>query len=380
MRIAIFTEVFLPKIDGVVTRIIRTVDQLAELGHEVVIFATGDAPDTYAGFRVVRAPSFSLHKIYPEIQVGLPAPSVARELANFQPDIVHAVNPVFFSGYGALLARRHKLPLLASFHTDVPAYTKELGIGFMQKPSTALIRALHNRAQLNLVTSGPMMDTAAGYGFRNLALWPKAVDTVGYHPDKFSPSMRNQLTDGNPDAPLLIYVGRMSAEKNLAILADVMPLLRQKVPGARLAMVGSGPQLEQLKKRFDPTYTVFTGYMSGEPLAQAFASADVFAFPSLTETLGLVALESFASGVPVVGARAGGIPIVIDDGDTGLLVDKEATPAQWAEAFAGLLIDASRRHTMSTAARAEAQRWSWRAATDTLVEYYEECINRIKPD
>lgn len=380
MRIAIFTEVFLPKIDGVVTRIIRTVDQLAELGHEVVIFATGDAPDTYAGFRVVRAPSFSLHKIYPEIQVGLPAPSVARELANFQPDIVHAVNPVFFSGYGALLARRHKLPLLASFHTDVPAYTKELGIGFVQKPSTALIRALHNRAQLNLVTSGPMMDTAAGYGFRNLALWPKAVDTVGYHPDKFSPAMRNQLTDGNPDAPLLIYVGRMSAEKNLAILADVMPLLRQKVPGARLAMVGAGPQLEQLKKRFDPAYTVFTGYMSGEPLAQAFASADVFAFPSLTETLGLVALESFASGVPVVGARAGGIPFVIDDGDTGLLVDKEATPAQWAESFAGLLIDASRRHTMSTAARAEAQRWSWRAATDTLVEYYEECINRIKPD
>ena len=321
-----------------------------------------------------------MHKIYPEIQVGLPAPSVARELANFQPDIVHAVNPVFFSGYGALLARRHKLPLLASFHTDVPAYTKELGIGFVQKPSTALIRALHNRAQLNLVTSGPMMDTAAGYGFRNLALWPKAVDTVGYHPDKADPAMRAKLTDGNPDAPLLIYVGRMSAEKNLAILADVMPLLRQKVPGARLAMVGAGPQLEQLKKRFDPAYTVFTGYMSGEPLAQAFASADVFAFPSLTETLGLVALESFASGVPVVGARAGGIPFVIDDGDTGLLVDKEATPAQWAEAFAGLLIDDSRRHTMSTAARAEAQRWSWRAATDTLVEYYEECINRIKPD
>lgn len=380
MRIAIFTEVFLPKIDGVVTRIIRTVDQLAELGHEVVIFATGDAPDTYAGFRVVRAPSFSFHKIYPEIQVGLPAPSVARELANFRPDIVHAVNPVFFAGYGALLSRRHKLPLLASFHTDVPAYTKELGIGFVQKPSTALIRALHNRAQLNLVTSGPMMDTAAGYGFRNLALWPKAVDTVGYHPDKADPAMRAKLTDGNPDAPLLIYVGRMSAEKNLAILADVMPLLRQKVPGARLAMVGAGPQLEQLKKRFDPAYTVFTGYMSGEPLAQAFASADVFAFPSLTETLGLVALESFASGVPVVGARAGGIPFVIDDGDTGLLVNKDATPAQWAEAFAGLLIDASRRHTMSTAARAEAQRWSWRAATDTLVEYYEECINRIKPD
>lgn len=377
MRIAIFTEVFLPKVDGVVTRIIRTVDQLAELGHEVLIFATGDTPDTYAGFRVVRAPSISLHKIYPEVKVGLPSSSVARELVHFQPDIVHAVNPVFFAGYGALLARRHKIPLLASFHTDVPAYTKELGIGFAEKPATALIRALHNRAQLNLVTSGPMMDTATGYGLRNLALWPKAVDTVGYHPEKANPAMRAKLTDGNPDAPLLIYVGRVSAEKNLALLADVMPLLRQKVPSARLAMVGAGPQLEQLNQTLDPTYTVFTGYMSGEPLAQAFASADVFAFPSLTETLGLVALEAFASGVPVVGARAGGIPFVIDDGETGFLVDKEAAPAQWAEVFAQLLIDAPRRHAMRTAARAEAQRWSWRAATETLVEYYEDCTNRF---
>ena len=377
MRSAIFTEVFLPKVDGVVTRIIRTVDQLAELGHEVLILATGDTPDTYAGFRVVRAPSISLHKIYPEVKVGLPSSSVARELVHFQPDIVHAVNPVFFAGYGALLARRHKIPLLASFHTDVPAYTKELGIGFAEKPATALIRALHNRAQLNLVTSGPMMDTATGYGLRNLALWPKAVDTVGYHPEKANPAMRAKLTDGNPDAPLLIYVGRVSAEKNLALLADVMPLLRQKVPSARLAMVGAGPQLEQLKQTLDPTYTVFTGYMSGEPLAQAFASADVFAFPSLTETLGLVALEAFASGVPVVGARAGGIPFVIDDGETGFLVDKEAAPAQWAEVFAQLLIDAPRRHAMRTAARAEAQRWSWRAATETLVEYYEDCTNRF---
>ena len=374
MRIAIFTEVFLPKIDGVVTRVIRTVDQLADMGHEVMIFATGDAPETYAGFPVVRAPSVSFHYIYPEIKVGLPAPSLAKKLKEFDPDIVHAVNPVFFAGYGALLART--TPLLASFHTDVPAYTEALKIGLVKKPAAALIRAFHNRAQMNLVTSDPMLDTAKSYGFRDLAVWPKAVDTVGYHPDNYSAEMRNKLTDGNPDAPLLIYVGRMSAEKNLSILNDIMPVLREKVPGARLAMVGAGPQLEQLKKEFDPAYTVFTGYMSGAPLAQAFASADVFAFPSLTETLGLVALESFASGVPVVGARAGGIPFVIEDGKTGTLVDKDAPPETWATAFESLLIDDSRRQVMATAARAEAERWSWRAATEKLVEYYEVCTTK----
>lgn len=378
MRIAIFTEVFLPKIDGVVTRVIRTVDQLAEMGHEVMIFATGDTPETYAGFPVVRAPSFSLHYIYPEIKVGLPAPAVATKLKEFDPDIIHAVNPVFFAGYGVLLAKRLKKPLLASFHTDVPAYTEALKIGLVKKPATAAIRAFHNRAEMNLVTSDPMLDTAKGYGFRDLAVWPKAVDTVGYHPDNYSAEMRSTLTDGNPDAPLLIYVGRMSAEKNLSILNDIMPILRKKVPGARLAMVGAGPQLEQMKKEFDPAYTVFTGYMSGTPLAQAFASADVFAFPSLTETLGLVALESFASGVPVVGARAGGIPFVIEDGKTGTLVDKESTPEQWAEAFESMLIDDARR--MSPAARAEAERWSWRAATEKLVEYYEVCTTKKSAD
>ena len=375
MRIAIFTEVFLPKIDGVVTRIIRSVDQLAEMGHDVMIFATGDTPETYAGFPVVRAPSFSLHRIYPEIKVGLPTPSVARKLKEFDPDIVHAVNPVFFAGYGALLAKRHNKPLLASFHTDVPAYTEALKIGAVKKPATALIREFHNRAQMNLVTSDPMLETAEKYGFRDLAVWPKAVDTVSYHPDNYSDAMRATLTGGNPDAPLLVYVGRISAEKNLAILSDIMPLLREKVPGARLAMVGAGPQLEQMKKEFDPAYTVFTGYMSGEPLAQAFASADIFAFPSQTETLGLVALESFASGVPVVGARAGGIPFVIEDDKTGLLVDKGAQADKWADAFAGLLIDAAQRRRMSLSARQEAERWSWRAATERLVGYYEDCIS-----
>lgn len=374
MRIALFTEVFLPKIDGVVTRVIRTIDQLAEMGHDVLIFATGDAPDTYAGFPVVKVPSISLHRIYPEIKVGMPVPSVSRQLKQFQPDIIHTVNPVAFAGYGAVVARRLGITLIASFHTDVPAYTKDLGIGIVYRPSIWLIKMWHNLAQMNLVTSGPMMDTAAEYGFKNLALWPKAVDTVGYHPDKFSVEMRTQLTDGNPDAPLLIYVGRMSAEKNLAILNEAMPLVREHVPGARLAMVGAGPQFAQLKAQFDPSFTHFTGYMSGEPLARAFASADVFAFPSLTETLGLVALESFASAVPVVGARAGGVPFVIDEGKTGLLLDRDASAAQWAEAFTQLLIDAPRRRTMGTAAREEAQRWSWRAATKKLVEYYDECI------
>ncbi|STC70011.1 glycosyltransferase [Corynebacterium pilosum] len=114
--------------------------------------------------------------------------------------------------------------------------------------------------------------------------------------------------------------------------------------------------------------------MSGAKLAQAFASGDVFAFPSTTETLGLVALESFASGVPVVGARAGGIPYVIDDGTTGFLVDPEAPDSVWADRLAQVLNDESLRRRLGANAREEAERWSWRASTEKVVEYYQEAI------
>ncbi|GAB3077009.1 glycosyltransferase family 4 protein [Corynebacterium aquatimens] len=371
MRISLFTEIFLPKIDGVVTRVTRTVEQLAELGHDVQIFATDSAaPKEFAGFPVETVPSIPLYKIYPEIKVGVPMPSVSRRLKEFQPDIVHAVNPVWYAGYGALLTRRHGIPLIASFHTDVPSYVVDLGIGFVRRPSIALIRGLHNLAEMNLVTSGPMMDTAAEYGFKNVELWPKAVDTRGYHPSKRTAAMRHMLSDGHPEAPLVLFVGRISAEKNIARLKTIMPKLRERLPGARLAFVGEGPQYEKMRQEFDPAYTHFTGYMTGEPLAEAFAAADVFAFPSLTETLGLVALESFASGVPVVGSNAGGIPFVIDDGKTGLLVDADASDDEWANALASVLSDPGKREEMSRAARAEAENWSWRAATEKLVDYY----------
>ncbi|SES00152.1 glycosyltransferase family 4 protein [Corynebacterium cystitidis] len=374
MKISMFTEVFLPKIDGVVTRVTRHLDQLAELGHEVQLFAPGNPPKTYAGFDVQRVRGFSFKPVYPEITVGLPTPAIAERMKEFQPDIVHAVNPVALAAYGVLSARRRDIPLLASFHTNVPEYTESLKIGWLRQPAAWWIRTLHNEAEINLVTSGPMLDKARDSGMRNIKLWPKAVDTVGYTPDRYSHEMRDRMSGGHPEAPLVVYVGRMSLEKDLDRLAGIMTQLREIIPDARLAMVGSGPQIDELKNMMDPAWTTFTGYMSGAELAQAFASGDVFAFPSTTETLGLVALESFASGVPVVGARAGGIPFVIDEGETGFLVDPQAPDSVWAECLAQVLNDDGLRR-LGANARAEAERWSWRASTEKVVEYYQEAID-----
>lgn len=374
MRIAMFTEVFLPKIDGVVTRVTRTLEQLAELGHEVLIFAPGDPPAVYAGFEVVKVRSMSFWPVYPELNFGLPTPAIARRMVEFQPDVVHAVNPVCLAAYGVLSATRRDLPLVASFHTNVPEYTDELRIGWLRRPAERWIRLLHNKAALNLCTSEPMVAKAASVGINDVGLWPKAVDTVGYRPQRRSREMRERLSGGHPEAPLVVYVGRMSREKNLDLLAEVMPALRAEVPGARLAMVGSGPHRDELQKVLDPAWTTFTGYLSGAELAEAFASGDVFVFPSLTETLGLVALESMASGVPVVGARAGGVPDVIDEGETGFLVDPVAPAEAWVTPLAQLLLDGGVAARMGAAARVEAERHSWRGATESLVGTYEAAV------
>lgn len=373
MRIAIVTEVFLPKIDGVVTRLTRTLDQLAAMGHEVRIFATGKAPDTYAGFEVTRIPSLSLW-VYPEIKFGLPSWNFFREIRDFDPDVIHAVNPIWTAALGVFAAQRDAVPLVASFHTNVPEYVDALGIGWTRPLTEAALKYLHNQAAVNLCTSGPMVDTAREVGIRNVKLWPKAVDTETYHPSRATAEMRTRLTDGNPEAPLLTYIGRVSKEKDLKRLNNVMRLVRAECADARLAIVGDGPFLNELKETFDPSFTVFTGYLSGEELAAAFATGDVFLFPSATETLGLVALESFASHVPVIGTRAGGIPFVIEDGVTGHLIDPDAGDAAWANAAIELLQDSTRRENMGAAARCEAEKYSWVESTQALLAAYEEAI------
>ena len=375
MRIALLTEVFLPKIDGVVTRTTRHLDQLAEMGHEVLIFAPGNPPSEYAGFEVVPIRSHSL-KVYPEVKHGMLGPKTYHRLREFNPDVVHAVNPIWTAGWSTLVVAR-SFPVIASFHTDVPEYCLKLGIPWVKPIAEWGLRTFHGRAGLNLVTSGPMMDKAADYGISNVRLWPKAVDTVNFTPAARTREMRSVLSDGHPDDPLIIFVGRISAEKSVDRCIPIVEEVRRRVPNARLAFVGEGPLYDELRAT-PPDWATFTGYLSGADLHAAYASGDVLLFPSTTETLGFAALEAFASGVPVVAAKAGGLPFVVADGDTGVLVDPDAPDSAWADLIERILAQPQLRERMSAAGRAEAERWTWRASTETVLGYYDEVIRSAR--
>jgi glycosyltransferase involved in cell wall biosynthesis len=207
------------------------------------------------------------------------------------------------------------------------------------------------------------------HGIERLDLWQRGVDTETFHPGLASLEMRSHLSQGHPESPLLLYVGRLSAEKEIDRIKPVL----EAIPNARLALVGDGPHRQALEKHFAGTPTHFVGYLTGTDLGAAFACADAFVFPSRTETLGLVLLEAMAAGCPVVAARSGGIPDIVTDGVNGYLFD----PADDEGAIAAtvrLLERQDERETLRQNARVEAERWSWASATRQLQNYYRTVV------
>lgn len=371
MKIAFFTETFLPKVDGIVTRLTKTVQQLVLTGDEVLIFCPEGAPDAYMGARVVGVPAMPL-PLYPELKLALPRPAVSEALDRFGPDLVHVVNPAVLGLGGIWLARSRGLPLVASYHTHLPKYLEHYGMGMLEPLLWELLKAAHNQAQLNLCTSTAMVEELAIRGIQHTALWQRGVDTDLFRPELASGTMRERLHGGHDDTGhLLLYIGRLSAEKQIERIRPVL----EAMPQARLALVGDGPHRQQLERHFDGTATTFVGYLAGQELASAYASGDAFLFPSSTETLGLVLLEAMAAGCPVVGANRGGIPDIVSDDVNGCLYDPDQ-PASLTKAVQRLLGDPAARRQLRLAAREEAERWGWAGATAQLQGYYRQVLEQ----
>ncbi len=369
MKIALFTETFLPKVDGIVTRLTKTVTHLVDAGDEVLLFCPEGAPDSFMGARVVGVPALPL-PLYPELKLALPRPLVAEALDAFKPDLVHVVNPAVLGLGGIWLARTRGVPLVASYHTHLPKYLEHYGMGMFEPLLWELLKAAHNQAALNLCTSTAMVEELSQHGIQHTALWQRGVDTDLFRPEWRNPAMRSKLTGVHGDSDsLLLYVGRLSAEKQIERIRPVLDAL----PQARLALVGDGPHRQQLEKVFAGSATTFVGYLGGEDLASAYASADAFLFPSSTETLGLVLLEAMAAGCPVVGANRGGIPDIVTDGVNGCLYDPDS-PASLTAATERLLASTEQRQALRLAARAEAERWGWAGATQQLRRFYSEVV------
>jgi len=370
LRIAFFTETFLPATDGVVTRLRHTIQELLAMGDQMLVIAPkyGEGPGSYEGVPIHRVSSVPFPP-YPQIKLSPVNPGVGLALRRFEPDLVHAVNP-FVLGWGApYFSRKLGVPLVASYHTNVAAYARFYGLDYFDRLTRWHTRRLHNRAAVNLCTSEATLRYLRKEGIERLHLWPQGVDATHFHPDRFSKDWRVRLTKGHPGERLLLYVGRLSHEKDIGRLRSVL----DEVPGVRLALVGDGPARRYLEAEFAGTPTVFTGVLQGDELATAFASADAFVFPSITETLGMAMIEALASGLPVLAASTGATGEVVTDGETGLLYDP-TSQASLVEAVEKVVSGDGLRARMGKSARAAAERRDWRSSTQTLRGYYEEAL------
>jgi glycosyltransferase involved in cell wall biosynthesis len=370
MRIAIFTETFVPALDGVVTRLRSTIDELLKVGDEMLVIAPsyGEGPAYYHDVPIHRVAGVPFPP-YPQIMLAPSNPRVGRALKKFEPDLIHAVNPFVLGSGAPFYSHRMGLPLVASYHTNVTTYARFYGLGIGERAGRWWTRALHNRAHVNLCTSETTRKYLSENGVERLHVWPQGVDTVRFHPKKRSEEWRFKLSGGHPESPVLLYVGRLGREKNIGSLKAVL----RAMPGVRLALVGDGPARGELEEEFAGMPAVFSGTRRGAELTAAYASADALVFPSTTETLGLAMLEALSSGLPVVAARAGAAHEVVEEGVNGLLYEPEDRDSL-VETVSRVLEDGELRARLGEGARATAETRDWEAATRALRGYYEMAL------
>ncbi|MCS6712082.1 glycosyltransferase [Brachybacterium sp. EF45031] len=370
MRIALVTETFVPSVDGVVTRLRHAVERFVDLGHEVMVVAPDLGVYEHHGARIVGVRPVTL-PFYKHRRFTLPSPTVDGIIRGFHPDVVHAAQPILLASSGAYAAHRQGIPLVASYHTHLPRYMDLYRGWTWGKPAVWWqIKRNHALADLNLATSEAMKQELESHGIPRLHVLRRGVDTEAHHPRFASAQMRERLTQGQPQRKLLVFVGRLAKEKEIHRLRSMM----DRRDDVALAIVGDGPYRRELVELFAGTHTLFPGFLEGEELASAFASADAFVFPSVTETLGLVILEGMASGLPVVAARSGPTLEQVTDGVNGLLFDHDDEAS--LDAALNRLGDPELRRSIRENARAEAEKYSWDNASDDLLRYYEMAIER----
>ncbi len=340
LRVSVVTETFPPEVNGVATTVERLVRGLQLRDHDVQVVRPRQAADAYdhdgsrLGLEQVLTRGLPIPR-YPQLRMGLPAQRALQALwMRRRPDLVHIATegPL---GWSALrIARKLQLPLSTDFRTNFDAYSEHYGVGWLRRSVQAYLRRFHNNADCTLVPTDSLRQQLRAAGFERLIVVQRGVDTQRFTPEWRNPALR-AVWGVQSDERVLLYVGRLAPEKNLALLADVYDAMRAVAPNWRLVVVGDGPQRAWLAQRCPQA--VLLGALTGESLAQAYANGDLLVFPSLTETFGNVTLEALASGLPVLAFDYAAAAEVVRHGDSGLLAPLGDTPAflQLARAVAG---------------------------------------------
>ncbi len=366
-RVVLFAESFPPKVDGVAKTAYLTLRYLQQTGREVLVFAPDMAPTHIGPSQVIPLPSLPM-PLAPETRIALPSLAISSQIDAFQPDLIHLFSPALLSVSGMLTARRRNIPVIANYQTDLPAYALHYGFDLLSYPIQSWLRYIHNGCHLTLVPSNYTLQQLQRGGYRRLRRWGRGVNITRFHPKRRSAEWRARLLNGrDPDSLVCLYVGRLANEKRIDLLLDVA-----RMPGVALTIIGDGALRDDLEKQFAGTNTHFMGYVYGDDLAAAYASADVFLFAGPCETFGQVVQEALASGLPCVVIDQGGVAELVRDGETGYSCPGQ--PEAFAQAVRRLRANPELRQRMASSARRFAESRPWSVIMSQLEGHYQEAI------
>jgi glycosyltransferase involved in cell wall biosynthesis len=380
VRIALFSEVYWPMVSGVGVTLLRLTKALEARGHTVRVYSASYAIPKGQSDRpeVHRSPSIPLF-LYPDVQWAFPRlREVSEDLARFRPDVVHVATEFALGLVGLKAARQLKLPVVASAHTDYDKYAARYGVDWALRVGWHYLRWFYGQAYRVLCPSSIYQAHLHSRGVTHTGIWSRGVDPQEFHPEFRSMSYRAALGVGPGDL-LVTYIGRIAREKNLTQLLAAWDALAPERGSAQLALVGRGPLEEEIRRRQIPGVHVL-GLMHDRALAEAYASADLFVFPSATETFGNSLLEAMGSGLPCLAAGAAGVLEFAQHGRNAWLVAPNSA-GSIAQGLRRLMQDPLLRQRLIQGGLATAAERRWDEVYDRLLEDYREAIenwNEVK--
>lgn len=375
MKIAVVSDTFLPQVNGVTKTLSKLKSYMDSNGHEYRFMVprfnrTNDILDNVTCFT-----SFKFF-LYPECKIVLPSYiSFSNQLKEFQPDLIHIATEFSLGLHGLAYAKENNIPISASYHTDFPKYLSYYNIQFLENFAWRYFKWFHSHAEVNFCPSKYTKKQLEEHGIENVKIWGRGIDTKIYTPSNRSEEERKKYGIKKSDK-VLIYVGRIAPEKELDVLVNAVKTLNSSNTKFKVLMVGDGPMKKALEQQ-DIKNVIFTGYKSGEELRTLYASADIFAFPSSSETYGNVILEAMASGLPVVAAYEGGVRENLVDGYNGVAF-KAGDSKDMSQSIKKLLNDDGLREALSYNARQHSLIRNWDKIYDNLFENYSEAIENYK--
>lgn len=377
MKIAYFTDTYLPQINGVTNTLDILGSYLCNNNIDHMFFAPYYSKSSkglnHSLVKRFKSISFPL---YSECRLSLPSYSNLCKVADdFKPDLIHLVTPLGIGLMGLRYAKERNIPIVSSFHTNFDIYLKYYKLEYLEDLVWSFFKWFHDNSIVNFCPSNDTLETLRRKGIENLKIWSRGVDTDKFSPDHKNENLRRKL--GATDKILFLYVGRLAAEKDLDVLTQSINNINELHPGkAQFIFVGDGPYAKNLKK-LPYNNLLLTGYKRGKDLSEIYASCDVFVFPSSTETFGNVVLEAMSSGLPVAASNSGGIKESLIHNYNGIsCIPKNVY--SFTKAIETYITDRSLISKMSENARSFALTKSWKSVLDRLIIDYKLALEHGK--